>query len=258
MKKMTSLIAVLGMLALASAAFGAEIADIAWDQSNLETLHSFDAAAVARFLNSGLVERPFLGRPDEENGEPARVTADEAAEFTWANLSGNNHYQLVVVFPPLGSAGVNNMSIYSRDSSGKISEQEIQGQAIHLEGWGNRSYIPKVIQDLNGDGKDELVIPVELGYSKGTNRPAIIWPQVYRLQNGECVEASRDFAKFYDTQVLPILNSAIARARERAARELHDAPGAPLKDRMGKKALDTAIITRDKILRVIGRDSKAG
>ena len=50
MKKI--LIAVLGILALASGAFAAELADIAWDQSNLETLRSFDKADVARFLDS--------------------------------------------------------------------------------------------------------------------------------------------------------------------------------------------------------------
>ncbi len=60
MKKMLLLIGGLGMLALASAAFGAEIGDISWDQSNLETLRSFDAAAVARFLNSGLVEQTLI------------------------------------------------------------------------------------------------------------------------------------------------------------------------------------------------------
>jgi len=69
MKKMNPLIAILGMLAFASAAFGAEIADISWDQSNLETLRSFDKAAVARFLNSGLVERPFTGRVNPANDE---------------------------------------------------------------------------------------------------------------------------------------------------------------------------------------------
>ena len=109
MKKINSLIAVLGMLALASAAFGAEIVDIAWDQSNLETLRSFDAAAVARFLNSGLVEPPFVA-PVEENGDFSTAEAGNIQEFTWANLSGNNQYQLVVVFGPLGSGGVNRLS----------------------------------------------------------------------------------------------------------------------------------------------------
>jgi len=47
MRKMNLLITAVGTLMLASVAFGAEIADIAWDKSNLETLHSFGAEAVA-------------------------------------------------------------------------------------------------------------------------------------------------------------------------------------------------------------------
>ncbi len=259
MRKMNLLIGILGMLALASAAFGAEIADIAWDQSNLETLHSFDKAAVARFLNSGLVQRPFTGRVNPDNDEEFDIVrAGDVEGFSWANLSGNNQYQLVVVFQPLGSSGANSMAIYNRDSSGKISEQEIQGHGIQLEGWKDRPYIPKVIQDLNGDGKDELVIPVQLGSGIYGAAPVAIWPKVYRLQNGKYVEASRDFAKFYDTQVLPELNSEIADAREGAARELQSEPGARMINRGQKMMLDAAIITRDKILRVIGRDPKAG
>ncbi len=129
---------------------------------------------------------------------------------------------------------------------------------IRLEGWKDRPYIPKVIQDLNGDGKDELVIPVQLGSGLYGAAPVAIWPKVYRLQNGKYVEASRDFAKFYDTQVLPELNSEIADFREGAAREAQSEPGARMINRGQKMMLDTAIITRDKILRVIGRDPKAG
>ena len=253
MKKRNLLISVLGMLAIASAAFGAELGDISWDQSNLETLRSFNEADVARFLESE-VEKLAI--------EPLRldesVTTDDVQEFTWANLFGGPQYQLVVVSTPLGSAGANFLVIYTRNSAGKINEETIKGQAIHLAGWKNRPYIPKVIQDLDGDGKDELIIPAELGMGLYGAAPVAIWPQVYRLQNGTYVEASRDFAKFYDSQVLPILETGISNAREAAAEEARKMPGAPLKDRTARQMLDTLIITRDKILRVIGRDPKAG
>ncbi len=130
MKKIA--IAVLGMLALASAAFGAEIADIAWDQSNLETLRSFDKAAVARFLESEVEKLAIDPLPNGRFDE--NVTAGDIQEFTWANLFGGPRYQLVVVSGPLGSGGVNYLVIYTRNSAGKINEQTIKGQAIHLEG----------------------------------------------------------------------------------------------------------------------------
>jgi len=255
MRKTKLLITILGIVALAGAAFAAEIADISWDQSNLETLRLFKNADVVRFLNSGLVEQPFVSLT---NGEEESVTARDIEEFTWTNLFGNNQYQLVVVFPPIGTGGANTMTIYSRDSSGKISEQEIGGQAIQLNGWQDRPYIPKVIQDLNGDGKDELVIPVKLGGGMYGAAPVAIWPQVYRLQNGQYVEASRDFAKFYDTQVLPELDIGISNMHEAAALEAQRMPGARMVNRTAKQWLDTLIMARDKILRVIGRDPKAG
>jgi len=116
----------------------------------------------------------------------------------------------------------------------------------------------QVIQDLNGDGKDELVIPQYLGRAGDRSSPSAIWPQVYRLQNGRYVEASRDFAKFYDTQVLPELDIGISNMREAAALEAQRMPGAPLEHRGAKQWLDALTVTRDKILRVIGRDPKAG
>ncbi|MGD0074978.1 MAG: hypothetical protein ABSD31_11640 [Candidatus Binataceae bacterium] len=254
---MNLLLAILGMLALASGAFGAEIADIAWDQSNLETLRSFDKAAVARFLNSGDLSP---GLPQRWNGDEPDILRDfDIADFTWAKLFGNSRYQLVVVFEPLGSSVVNTIAIYDRVSSGNISEQSINGKAITLEdGQANRPYIPKAIQDLNGDGNGELIIPAQLGVGLSGAAPAAIWPRVYKLQNGKYVEASRDFAKFYDTKVLPELNSEIAATREAAAREAQSMPNATLLQRGWRQRLDTLIIARDKILRVIGRDPKAG
>ena len=254
MKKRNLLISVLGILALAGTAFGAEIADISWDQSNLETLRSFKEADVVRFLNSGLVEQPFVSFT---HGDEESVTARDIEEFTWANLLGNNQYQLVVVFAPIGTSGANAMSIYSRDSSGKISEQEMGGLGIRLDGWQDLPYIPKVIQDLNGDGKDELVIPESLGSFGDRSSPIAVWPQVYWLQDGTYVEASRDFVKFYDTQVLPYLDTGITNAREAAALEAQKMPGAPYKDRRAQQQLDAFTVTRGKILQVIGRDPKA-
>jgi hypothetical protein len=58
--------------------------------------------------------------------------------------------------------------------------------------------------------------------------------------------------------VLPELNSEIAATREAAAREAQSMPNATLLQRGWRQRLDTLIIARDKILRVIGRDPKAG
>jgi hypothetical protein len=103
-----------------------------------------------------------------------------------------------------------------------------------------------------------LVIPESLGGTGDRSSPIAIWPKVYRLQDGKYVDASHDFAKFYDTQGLPELDSEIAEAREQATREAQEMPGAPLKDRKEQQWLIALTATRDKILQVLGRDPKAG
>jgi hypothetical protein len=41
-----------------------------------------------------------------------------------------------------------------------------------------------------------------------------MWPEVYHLQNGDYVEASRDFPHFYDEEVLPNLDNQITKAQQ--------------------------------------------
>ena len=74
-----------------------------------------------------------------------------------------------------------------------------------------------------------------------------MWPAVYRQKDGQYVEASSEFPTFYESQVLPKLEKKIAEVRENTGKGLatqHD--------------LAVAIMTRDKVLRVIGRDPSAG
>jgi len=75
----------------------------------------------------------------------------------------------------------------------------------------------RTIADLNGDGKKELILYGNLDSDARTRSlpaPVATWPQVYRLQNGAWVEASRDFPRFYDTQILPQLEKDLSKAHE--------------------------------------------
>jgi hypothetical protein len=65
------------------------------------------------------------------------------------------------------------------------------------------------------------------------------WPAVYRLENGHYVQASRDFPKFYDREVLPELDKEIAKPKVGQMRAW-------------------LIMERDQILRVLGRNPMAG
>lgn len=151
----------------------------------------------------------------------------EFDEFKWMDLADDGRLELLVVS---SARCCRVLGIYQRDDSGRIT----------AEGFNGAGYLDKTVRDLNGDGRYELILYSYLksdGYH-GTTVVAM-WPQVYRLRNGQYVEASRDFPDFYDKEVLPQLD-----------RQIHKVP----------PAYDVAVLQmeRDKILRVFDRDPTAG
>jgi hypothetical protein len=223
------IVALAVILAFASRAPAAEIADIAWTEPNIETLRAFDKAAVAR-----LVTQVFGTRLDSEFA----ATDKSIGEFKWLDLAGDGQYQLVVALS--NGRSFTNLMVYRHDASGTVSYQRLEG-----------AFIPKldeVVRDIDGDGKDELVVPIQFppGAYWGA-KPMAGWSVVYRLQNGTYVEASRDFPNFYDDEVLPQLQDQI--------KETHRQIATGLK---GEAQLAVLEMSRDKILRMLGREPTAG
>jgi hypothetical protein len=215
-----------------------ELATMAWDDSNIEYLRSMKDPTVEG--DSEVVK--FVCYEDTITdvrrwyGETCGMS-----DFDWVDLAGNRQYSLVIV--SYRSTDPHNwLRIYDRDSSGKIGKQQFDGYHLRLAGIAKgkggpfRIYTP--LHDLNGDGKIELVILDALDTPDPTGRfhALALWPKVYSLKNGKYVESSREFANFYDTQVLPRLNLTAKDPEQLAAVEM----------------------ARDKILRVLGRDPAAG
>jgi hypothetical protein len=238
------------------AANGAKIAEIAWSRSNIDTLHSFNADDVFEFVNQ---------RRDDPNYDVIVTSHSDDSRsiegFTWADLAGDDKYQLVVVFMPAGTSITNIAVIYRRSSLAKITTEIISGDGIGLNG-DPAIDAPKLIQDLDGDGKYELVVPEEWGSALATSQ--VIFLKVYRLSNGSYVEASRDFPKFYDTQVLPQLETEISKTEHEPP---HNGPVPPeltapeqIEEWRNEPARNLALLEmkHDKILRVLGRDPNAG
>ena len=161
-------------------------------------------------------------------------------ESGWASVGGGKRDSLVLL-DISGRGYSNTLMIYSRDSAGNVNSQEIHGWKM-----GN---FKQMVKDLNGNGEDELIITRELGlggsWSPLMGMPA--WPAVYRRENGRYVEDSRDFPSFYDNEILPRLNQEIGDAEARITREPFQA-----------ETVAVAEMTRDKILRVLGRNPVAG
>jgi hypothetical protein len=247
---------ILTVIVTKGTAVGAEIADVPWDGSAADTLHSFSSDDVFRFVNQVRDDPNYDAILTSHSSDSRGIEG-----FTWVDLAGDHQYRLVVVFAPPGSSTTNSVVIYSRSSSGKVSSQVISGDGISLNGDPDTE-TPKLIQDLGGDGKRELVVPEEWGSALTTSQ--IIFIRIYRLSNGSYVEASRNFPKFYDTQVLPKLEIEISKARDEPPR---NGPVPPelttpqqVEEWRNEPARKLALLEmkRDKILRVLGRNPNAG
>ncbi len=205
---------------LAGFALAADIGSLEWNQSNIDALRAMDKPAIAELVND----------TRDTSGPVPRPSADEIGEFTWADLAGDGTYQLVLT-EEVSRRFYNALIVYNRNSAGKLSAQEIDGWEIEN--------LSNVIRDLNGDGRDELIIPSAQPCAEYENGGLHIWPAVYRLENGHYVEASHDFPNFYDNEVLPKLNEGISKART-------------------EQTEVWLIMQRDTILRAIGRNPTAG
>jgi hypothetical protein len=236
---MTFVLAVIVAAILPAAAFCADIGKIPWTEANVETLRAFDKAAIVRFINA-------LGGADTDT---PLFPANTIEEFSWIDLAGDGRYALVLIELP-GSC-CSDLIIYQQDASGHINSQL-------LEGAGRLS---NTIRDVNGDGKKELIIPPPALHPDWESFGAvteITWPRVYRLENGKYVEASHDFASYYDAEVLPPIENAISEARFRLAHgPIGKKPDQRWMRYMGHKIAGLTM-ERDQILRMIGRDPDAG
>ncbi len=209
---------------ITTAAFSAELANTQWNQSNIATLRAFDKSSVERFVN------------DLRGNDPMHATV---GAFGWYDLAGDGHYRLLATEDLSGRAYFDYLAIYEQGSSGNAVLQQ------WIEGYGFGTDLSKVVYDLAGDGKDELIVPMPLAASGSVWLPVgatPTWPAVYRLENGKYAEASRDFPNFYDKEVLPELDKAIAAAQSRGHQD----------------ALALDVLEKNKILRVLGRDPAAG
>ena len=223
MKKVLPIAAIL-ICALVGAGIAAGIAEIPWNESNIQTLQGFDKSSVDALVNN------------LRGGDPMHAMV---GGFGWYDLAGDHHYELVVTEDLSGRAFFDYLAIYQQDHAGKPAVQQ------WIEGDGIGTDLSKVVRDLNHDGKHELIIPRVL-FSYSTSQ-TFTWPAVYRRENGKYVEASRDFPAFYGKEILPSLNKHIGEDQAQPP------PGSRPQD-----IAAVATMKRDKILRVLGRDPTAG
>jgi len=222
MRRIVLLLSGLAIFASTANLSAGDFTKVPWTEANIETLRSFDKAAVVRFLNKRRREEGIPSQPMTEN---------DLDGFRWADFAGDGSYQLVLT---TSGPCAHFVTILEQDRSGKVTTTE------SLAGW---SDLKKDVKDLNGDGKDELILQTLLVEHDCANE--LSWPAVYRLEKGKYVEASSDFPAFYDNEVLPKLDGQISRNQAQTGHE-------------NSVSLAEITMVRDKILRVLGREPTAG
>jgi hypothetical protein len=221
-------IAIAMVFAETGIARAAEIGNVPWTESNVQTLETFSKPHIVRFVN-------------EVSGNEGTILASkegDIGDFTWADLAGNGNYQLLVVYDVNGRGFFNDLAIYTQEIPGKIVRSDI-------EGWGIGWDLSKVVRDLNSDGVKELIIPKVL--ISHSTADTLTWPSIYRMKYGKYVEASREFPSYYDYEVLPEIERGIARAE---AIE----PPTPASE----YEIAAGLLLKYKILRMLRRDPNAG
>jgi hypothetical protein len=131
MKRIAIILGVTVALAVEGVAFSADIASLAWNQSNIETLRSFDKAAVFGFITGG---HPTFG-----------FTEGDILEFGWFDLAGDRKYELALI---TGSRCCVDLIVYWQDAPDRVRRQSFAGAGK----------LSSTIRDLNGDGKDKLIL----------------------------------------------------------------------------------------------------
>jgi hypothetical protein len=223
MKKSLTIAAIL-LCALVGAAFAAGIAEIPWNESNIQTLRGFDKSSVDALVNN------------LRGGDPMHAMV---GGFGWYDLAGDHHYELVATEDLSGRAFFDYLAIYGQDSAGKpgCAAMDRRRRFRHGPGQGGQRPQPRWQAWTNHSQGAVLLQQLE----------TFTWPAVYRLENGKYVEASRDFLAFYDKEILSALDQDISEAQART-----DARSRP------QDVAAVPTMKRDKILRVLGRDPTAG
>jgi len=244
------------ILASASVASSAQkIEDIPWDESHIKQLRAAGKHAMFRFFNRQM---------DPEN-EMEWNDSSIGWDYAWYP-AGAGKYELAM--HSQSGPDIGYLTIYWQDAPGKITSQEFASAGDATDEWYWKGKGPDII-DASGDGIPEVIDLDDLDYHPPPQRtkfiPGGMWPRIFRLRDGNYVEASREFAAFYDKTIFPMIEKAMARAQQDiknvAAQKAKPGPSFDPNDdywQLPTRTLAGVIMCRDKILRVLGRDPDAG
>ncbi|GEM_PF-3467581 len=184
---------------------------------------------IARFVDMLQSNHGKVARRAADYPSTSRLLRTTAGEFRFVDLDGDGQLELVVAADESGSGQLNDVYVIWR------TPDTYRFRVQHLTAY-HVDKLDQVIQDADGDGKMELVLP-ELMTSGRAGQPQVVYPAVYALASGDYVDESESFSAYYLNTVLPQVD-----------RQIHDLINtqAPADD------LLVVQLERDKLLRLTG------
>lgn len=161
-----------------------------------------------------------------------------------------------------------------QNSDGKVSAWKIGTAGINFEGTQESPALPKAVQDLNGDGRTELLTVTYWGST--SEGDLAVWYEIYQLKDGKYMDVTREFGNYYDKEIFPPIVRKIATLQKTVDSEVEAVTSAQaailqyghdyrphLSEEEATAVEDSRKLARleayrDKLLRVLGRDPKAG
>jgi hypothetical protein len=255
MRKVSAILLAM-ILAFAGVVSSAQkIEDIPWDESHIKQIRAASKHAMFRFLD----------RQMDPDNEMEWNESSLSWDYAWY-LAGDGKYELAM--HSQSGPDVSGLTIYWQDAPGKIRSQEFGYAADATDEWYWNEGGADIV-DADGDGVPEIIDLDDLDHHPPPQRtkfiPGGMWPRIYRLRDGKYIEASRDFAAFYDKTIFPMINKSMANAQKRiketTAQKAMPGPSNKQNDdylQSATRTLAGVTMCRDKILRVLGRDPNAG
>lgn len=156
----------------------------------------------------------------------------EVGDFLATDLDGDGEPELVASIDYSGRNFFNRLM---------VAWQEPDRTRVQtLDVW-HMEKLAGTVQDLDGDGRKELLVQELLTPYLGI-RPYAVWTAIKSLEAAQFAESSSRFPAFYETKVLPHLESELT---------IID----PAADKHVRQVTEIAYFT---VLRVLGRDRNAG
>jgi hypothetical protein len=189
---------------------------------------------------------------DEEGTEPEeQMKPEQIGDFQWLDVDKDGVYELLVTYAA-SRAFFGGPAIFKSVAGKKVRLQT-------LNGWMLR-YLNDALKDLDGDGVPELLLPILLSEYRGA-RFMPVWTAVYKWNGEKFVDMSSQFSEFYHRDVLPEIEMQIQKASvpwQPPAAGTASPEDIELSHQSHDEELATAWVVRDKIMRVLGEEPRAG